>query len=203
LIRVKEYVRVCPTLIKNMTKILHNVISPVNVAERKALDVRAGDTVKVWQKIEDKGKTRLQAFEGVVLARKHGSEAGATFTVRRVSNGVGMEKIYPIYSPNIDKIEILKRAKVRRSKLYHIREKAAKEIRRQMRRSRFMDVATESDMEYQSRLEKELEEESLREAENTATRVEESPEDEVKEMKEEVAEEKVEAEATPVEEESK
>ena len=203
MIRVKEYVRVCPTLIKNMTKILHNVISPVNVAERKALDVRAGDTVKVWQKIEDKGKTRLQAFEGVVLARKHGSEAGATFTVRRVSNGVGMEKIYPIYSPNIDKIEILKRAKVRRSKLYHIREKAAKEIRRQMRRSRFMDVATESDMEYQSRLEKELEEESLREAENTATRVEESPEDEVKKMKEEVAEEKVEAEATPVEEESK
>ncbi len=109
------------------------IISPVNVEERRALDIRAGDTVRVWQKIEEKDKTRLQAFEGLVLARKHGREAGGTFTVRRVASGVGVEKIFPLYSPAIDRIELLKRSKVRRSKLYYIREKVAREIRRQMR----------------------------------------------------------------------
>ncbi len=109
------------------------IVSPVNVEERKNLDIRAGDTVCVWQKIEEKEKTRLQAFEGIVLARKHGREAGGTFTVRRVASGVGVEKIFPLYSPAIDRIEILKRSKVRRSKLYYIREKVAREIRRQMR----------------------------------------------------------------------
>ncbi|MEK7147721.1 MAG: 50S ribosomal protein L19, partial [Patescibacteria group bacterium] len=94
------------------------VISPVNIEERQKLDLRAGDTIKVWQKIVEKGKTRLQAFEGLVLARKHGKEAGATFTVRRVASGVGVEKIFPLYSPVIDKIEVLKRSKVRRAKLY-------------------------------------------------------------------------------------
>lgn len=113
-------------------------ISPVNVDERKKLDLRAGDTAKVWQKIQEKGKTRLQAFEGLVLAVKHGKEAGGTFTVRKVTSGVGVEKIFPIYSPMIDKIEITKRAQVRRAKLYHIREKAAKEVRREMRNIRMV-----------------------------------------------------------------
>src|SRR3989344_5193357 len=111
----------------------NRVISPVNIDERQKLDLRSGDTVRVWQKIVEKGKTRLQAFEGLVLARKHGREAGATFTVRNVSSGVGVEKIFPLYSPVIDKIEVIKRSKVRRAKLYHIREKAAKEVSRQMR----------------------------------------------------------------------
>lgn len=110
--------------------------SPVKVADRKALDLRSGDTIRVWQKILEKGKTRLQAFEGLVIAVKHGKEAGATFTVRRVASGVGVEKIFPLYSPMIDSIETLKRSKVRRAKLYHIRDKAAKEIRRQMRNTR-------------------------------------------------------------------
>lgn len=108
-------------------------ISPVDVAKRAKLDLRAGYTVRVWQKIQEKGKTRLQAFEGLVIARKHGTEAGGTFTVRRIVGGIGVEKILPIYSPNIDKIEVLKKARVRRSKLYYVREKAAKEVRRQMR----------------------------------------------------------------------
>lgn len=109
-------------------------ISSVNVEERKKLDLRAGDTVKVWQKIKEGDKFRLQAFEGLVLARKHGVEPGATFTVRKVTSGVGVEKIFPLYSPSVDKIEIIRRAKVRRAKLYHIRKKAAKEISREMRR---------------------------------------------------------------------
>ncbi len=110
-----------------------NVITAVNAEERKNLTLRSGDTVRVWSKIKEKDKTRLQAFEGLVLSRKHGTEAGATFTVRKVMDGVGVEKIFPIYSPIIDKIEILRRSKVRRAKLYFVREKAAKEIRRQMR----------------------------------------------------------------------
>lgn len=100
--------------------------------------------MRVWQKIIEKGKTRLQAFEGLVLARKHGREAGATFTVRRVASGVGVEKIFPLYSPVIDKIEVVKRSKVRRAKLYHIREKAAKEVSRQMRNIR---IAKDTEIE--------------------------------------------------------
>ncbi len=112
------------------------VISPANTEHRKKLDIRPGDSVRVWQKIEeDKGKFRLQAFEGLVLARKHGKEAGATFTVRKVVGGVGVERIFPLYSPMIDEIEMVRRAKVRRAKLYFIREKATKEIRKQMRRT--------------------------------------------------------------------
>lgn len=112
------------------------VLAPVNKAARKALDIRAGDTVRVQQRIVEKGKLRLQAFEGLVIAVKHGKEAGATFTVRRVASGVGVEKIFPLYSPMIDSIETVKRSKVRRAKLYHVRDKAAKEIRRQMRNIR-------------------------------------------------------------------
>jgi len=111
------------------------VITTANIEERKKLDIRSGDLVRVWQKIEeDKGKFRLQAFEGLVLATKHGREAGATFTVRKVVDGVGVERIFPLYSPMIDEIETIRRSKVRRGKLYFIRRKAAKEIRHQMRR---------------------------------------------------------------------
>jgi len=125
------------------------LISPVNMEERKNLGIRSGDTVRVWQKIEElkKGKAankkeittknvRLQAFEGLVLAVKHGTEAGATFTVRKVTSGVGVERIFPLYASTIDKVEVLRRARVRRSKLYYIRDKAAREVRRSMRRTR-------------------------------------------------------------------
>jgi large subunit ribosomal protein L19 len=122
-------------------------VSPVNMAERKDLGLRAGDTVRVHQKIQDKGKTRIQIFEGLVLARKHGDEPGATFTVRKMSGGIGVEKIYPLYSPMIDKIEIVKRAKVRRAKLYYIREKVAREVKRQMRRMSLVSISTESGIE--------------------------------------------------------
>ena len=82
----------------------------------------------------EKGKVRLQVFEGLVLAVKHGKQAGGTFTVRKVASGVGVERIFPIYSPAVDKIEIVKRSQVRRAKLYHIRDKPVKEIKKQMRK---------------------------------------------------------------------
>ncbi|HUD02725.1 MAG TPA: 50S ribosomal protein L19 [Candidatus Paceibacterota bacterium] len=119
----------------------------VNIKERANLGIRSGDTVRVWQKIEElktgKGANkkavttkniRKQAFEGLVLAVKHGTEPGAMFTVRKVSSGVGVEKIFPLYSPMIDSIEVLRRSRTRRAKLYFIREKATSEVKRAMRR---------------------------------------------------------------------
>jgi large subunit ribosomal protein L19 len=121
--------------------------SPINTKERAALGIRAGDTVRVWQNIVElkKGKAankkevttknvRKQAFEGLVLAVKHGTEAGAMFTVRKVASGVGVEKIFPLYSPMISEIEILRRTRTRRAKLYFIRHKATSEVKRAMRK---------------------------------------------------------------------
>jgi large subunit ribosomal protein L19 len=117
-------------------------VSSVNQTERKELGIRAGDTVRVWQKIEEKGKTRLQAFEGVVLATKHGGEPGATFTVRKVASGVGVEKVFPLFSPMIDKLEIIKRVRVRRAKLYILRDKVAREMKRILRRGEQVSITT-------------------------------------------------------------
>ncbi len=143
-------------------------VSPVNSEERKSLGLRAGDTVRVHQKIQEKGKTRLQVFEGLVIARKHGNEAGGTFTVRATLSGVGVEKIFPLYSPLIDKIEIVRRSKVRRAKLYYIRDKVAREIRRQLRNMKIMSLATESEREVAERAEREAEEAAKRDAEMKA-----------------------------------
>ena len=131
---------------------MQKIITPVNVSGRAELGIRAGDTVRVIQNIVElkKGKgadkkekttknTRKQAFEGLVLSVKHGTEAGATFTVRTTLSGVGVEKTFPLYTPAIDSIEIVKRSKVRRAKLYFIREKAAKAVRRQLRNARMLN----------------------------------------------------------------
>ncbi len=107
--------------------------TPVAQDERRNLDFKAGDTVCVWSKILEKGKIRLQAFEGLVLSRKHGAESGATFTIRKVASGVGVERIFPLYSPNIDRIEVIRKSKTRRSKLYYIRTKAVKEVKKRLK----------------------------------------------------------------------
>jgi large subunit ribosomal protein L19 len=128
-------------------------LTPVDIEARKKLDFTAGDTVKVYVKIleEKKGakkgdapKFRLQAFEGIVLARKHGSEIGSTFTVRKVASGVGVERIFPLFSPMIEKIEVTKKARARRSKLYYVRTKAVKDVRKKLRSIAFQK---ESDKE--------------------------------------------------------
>ena len=87
-----------------------------------------GDTVRVSVKVIEGEKERLQAFEGVVI-RKRGGGAGTSFTVRRISYGVGVERTFPLHSPRIDRIQITKRAAVRRSKLYYLRELAGKKAR--------------------------------------------------------------------------
>jgi large subunit ribosomal protein L19 len=112
-------------------------LTTVNVAERKALDFRSGDVLKVTTKVkESDGKFRLQAYEGLCLARKHGVEAGATFTVRKMSGDVAVERIFPLYSPAIDSIKVVRSSETRRSKLYFVRTKAAKETRKKLRTAR-------------------------------------------------------------------
>ena len=95
--------------------------------EEQKQQIKSGMIVRVHQKIKDVGKKgevkeRIQVFEGTVIAAKHGKEPGATITVRKVSNGVGVEKIFPIYSPLVDRIEVVKTLKVRRSKLGFMRD---------------------------------------------------------------------------------
>lgn len=112
---------------------LNLAISPVNIKARAELDFRAGDTIRVFQKVKEGGKTRLQAFEGIVLSRNHGKEPGATFTIRKIVGGIGVERIFPLYSPDIDKVEIKSKSKFKRAKLFYIRDRAAREIRKKMK----------------------------------------------------------------------
>ena len=89
-------------------------------------DIRPGDTVLVHQKIKEGNKERIQIFEGIVIARKHGKGPSSTITVRKVIEGIGVERIFPINSPSISKIEISKHGKVRRAKLYYLRSTEGK-----------------------------------------------------------------------------
>ncbi len=135
---------------------MQRVITPINIEGRAKLGIRPGDTVRVTQNIvelkkgrgtDKKEKTvknaRKQVFEGLVLSVKHGTEAGASFTVRATLSGVGVEKTFPLYSPVIDSIEIVKRSSVRRAKLYFIREKATKQVRRQLRNAHMLNVKSD------------------------------------------------------------
>ncbi len=88
-----------------------------------------GDTVRVNVRVIEGGRERIQAYEGVVIARKGGSSARATFTVRKISFGVGVERIFPVHSPILQKIEVLRRGDVRRAKLYYLRDRVGKATR--------------------------------------------------------------------------
>ncbi|MBI2582832.1 50S ribosomal protein L19 [Candidatus Azambacteria bacterium] len=103
-------------------------------------DVRPGDHVRVWQKVKEGEKIRSQAFEGTVIARKHGKGISASFTVRKISGSIGVERTWPLHSPTIEKIEVLGHAKVRRAKLYYLRE--AKGKRRRMKRMPVVEERT-------------------------------------------------------------
>jgi large subunit ribosomal protein L19 len=96
-------------------------------------DFRAGDTVKVHVRVVEAGRERIQVFEGVVIAR-NGSGARASFTVRKISFGVGVERVFPVHAPIIDRIEVTRRGDVRRSKLYYLRDRVGKSARIKERR---------------------------------------------------------------------
>ena len=112
-----------------------NIIAELEKEQHDALSKRAnhpdfthGDTVKVWVKVREGEKERLQAYEGVVIARS-GSGLNENFTVRKISYGEGVERVFPVLSPNIDRVEVLKRGKVRRAKLYYLRDRRGKSAR--------------------------------------------------------------------------
>jgi len=125
-----------------------NIIAELEAEQHAALAARAnhpdfthGDTVKVWVKVREGEKERLQAYEGVVIAIT-GSGLNESFTVRKISYGEGVERVFPMVSPNVDRVEVLKRGKVRRAKLYYLRDRRGKSARiaeRQMARKE--DVA--------------------------------------------------------------
>ena len=91
----------------------------------KADEFNVGDTVKVYGKIKEGNRERIQVFEGTVI-KKQGGSTRATFTVRKNSNGVGVEKTWPLHSPNVEKVEVVRRGKVRRAKLFYLRDRVGK-----------------------------------------------------------------------------
>ena len=115
-----------------------SVIRMVEAAGLKAdvPEFRPGDRVKVHVRVVEGDKSRIQIFEGDVISRRSGSGLRATFTVRKTSGGVGVERIFPIHSPIVEKIEVARLGKVRRAKLYYLRDRAGKKARIQERRER-------------------------------------------------------------------
>ena len=109
---------------------LIKLIEQENGERRAALpEFGAGDTVNVHVKIKEGNKERIQQFQGTVIQRKNPGTNGETFTVRKISGGIGVERIFPLLSPNIDKIEVLRRGKVRRARLYYLRGRQGKAAR--------------------------------------------------------------------------
>lgn len=106
---------------------MNTIIKNIEDAQLKAQapEFRVGDTVRVSAKIKEGNRERIQVFEGVVL-KKQGTGARQTFTVRKASNGVGVEKTWPLYSPNVEKVEVVRKGKVRRAKLNYLRDRVGK-----------------------------------------------------------------------------
>ena len=106
---------------------MNDIIKNIEAAQLKESvdEFSVGDTVRVYAKIKEGEKTRIQVFEGTVLKRQGGSSR-ETFTVRKISNGVGVEKTWPLHSPNVDKIEVVRKGKVRRAKLNYLRKRVGK-----------------------------------------------------------------------------
>ena len=92
-------------------------------------DFKAGDTIRVGYKVTEGTRTRVQMYEGVCISRKGGSTISASFTVRKISFGEGVERVFPLYSTNVDSIEVVRRGKVRRAKLYYLRDRRGKSAR--------------------------------------------------------------------------
>ena len=107
----------------NASEIIKSIEAEQLKAEVPQFNV--GDTVKVYGKIKEGNRERVQVFEGTVIKKQGGSNR-ATFTVRKLSNGVGVEKTWPLHSPNVEKVDIVRRGKVRRAKLYYLRDRVGK-----------------------------------------------------------------------------
>ena len=110
-----------------MNEIIRNIeAAQMNTRSRV---FRVGDTVKVYGKIKEGNRERIQVFEGTVIKKQNGENARATFTVRKTSNGIGVEKTWPLHSPLVEKVEVTRRGKVRRAKLYYLRDRVGKKAK--------------------------------------------------------------------------
>lgn len=140
-------------------KQIKEIIQPF--LKKKIPDVRPGDTVKVYQRFKETSKKRkeakdkIQVFEGIVIARRHGKEIGATIIVRKVIGGVGVERIFPLHLPTIEKIEILRRSKTRRAKLYFLR--TAKGKRARLKKKEFIEAIVEEEPKQEIKTEEKTE----------------------------------------------
>ena len=110
----------------NATEIIRNI--EAGQLKEEVPEFRVGDTVKVYGKIKEGNRERIQVFEGIVIKRQ-GASNRETFTVRKLSNGVGVEKTWPLYSPNVEKVEVVRRGKVRRAKLFYLRGRIGKKAK--------------------------------------------------------------------------
>jgi large subunit ribosomal protein L19 len=112
-----------------MSDLMNIVEAEYNEARQNLPNFKAGDTINVHVKIREGSKERVQQFQGTVIQRRHPNSNGETFTVRKVSNGIGIERIFPLLSPNIDKIEVIREGSVRRARIYYIRGRQGKAAR--------------------------------------------------------------------------
>lgn len=115
-----------------------------SLSNRRLPQISVGDTVRVHQKIQEGKKTRIQVFEGLVIAKRHGKEPGASIVVRKITGGIGVERTFPLYLPTIEKIEVTKKSKVRRSKLYFLRDKTARQTRKKLKTKEILIPGQES-----------------------------------------------------------
>jgi len=162
-------------------------------------DVQPGDTIKIYQKFKEtpkkgqEAKEKTQIFEGIVIAKKHRNEVGATITVRKVIGGVGVERIFPLHLPSIEKIEITKRSRVRRAKLYYLR--TAKGKRARLKRKEFVQAIAEDEPKQKitgeptKEVEEEVEEKEIKKTEEAKEAITEKPEA-TEDVKKEVHQEK-------------
>ena len=115
-----------PTIMSDLIKF----VEEKNAEVRNSFpDFKAGDTINVHVKIKEGNKERVQQFQGTVIQRRHPNSSGETFTVRKISNGIGVERIFPLLSPSIEKIEVIRKGKVRRARIYYLRGKQGKSAR--------------------------------------------------------------------------
>lgn len=155
---------------------MHKKIIEFNLSQRtkKLPSLKAGDIVKIYRKIEEGEKERTQVFEGIIISIKGKQSSSPMITVRKISFGIGVELILPIYSPQIEKIELVKRAKVRRSKLYYIRGKSVKSMR--MKYKELSEFTKEESLEEKPESLHAGEEENLKENEKVKSQKKEETE---------------------------
>lgn len=189
---------------------MHSVIRDIQKSQlKKVPQIKVGYTVAVHQRIKEGGKERIQIFEGLVIKVGHGEGVEKTFTVRKIVEGIGVEKTFPMHSPNLAKVVVKKKAKVRRAKLYYMRERFGKSARLQERH-----VTDQERAEEEARMEAAIQEavaadeqkkaEEVQVSSDESTPAEQAPAESVEEKKEEspAAEQAPEAPEAPVEAEA-